>query len=186
MFLKKDRSRRIKNIWREFTVNPEQIKLQSFFRKFIKENWRSGGIWFLEGFLVFLFLIACVTPVQEYLGGQASGDVDCVMLVLIGALGPAIAYMRIQPYTLYMENQKNRTIVDLLKYYPINRKEIKKMKTVYMIRFMAKLLPICILLQIPVTIWEYKTISWINVIFVVTAAFIWPIIWGMMAIWTEK
>lgn len=186
MFLEKDRKIKMKRLWREMIANPEQKKIQKFFKDFIKDNWRSGGVWFLQGLFVFLFLIACMMPVQEYFGGATEEQVDRIMLVVVGALGPAIAYMRIQPYTLYMENQKNRTMFDLLKYYPVDRKEIKKMKTFYMIRFMAKLLPICILAQIPATIWEYGTFTWINVVFISVAVFVWPVIWGIIVIWTEK
>lgn len=165
-------------------MSPEQTKVREFFKRFIQTNWRSAGMWFVEGFMVLIFLIACVMPVQEYISGEA--DLDRVMYVFYAFLGPAIAVLRVQPYTNYMENQKGRQIFDLLKYYPVEKKEIKKMKTMYMLKFMAKLLPVCMIAQVPATLWSYGPFTWINVLFIIAVAFVWPVLWGLVAIWTER
>lgn len=165
-------------------MNPEQIKVREFFKRFLRTNWSSMSMWLLEGFMLLMFLIACAMPVQEYISGEA--DLKGVMSVFLGVLGPAIAVLRVQPYTNYMENQKGRHIFDLLKYYPVEKKEIKKMKTVYMLKFMAKLLPVCIVAQIPATLWSYGPFTWMNFMFIIAVAFVWPVIWGLVAIWTER
>lgn len=164
-------------------MNLEQIKVRDFFKRFLHTNWKSAGMWFFEGFMVFIFLIACMMPVQEFMGGE---EIDRIMFVFLGALGPAIAVLRVQPYTNYVENQKGRQIFDLLKYYPVDKKEIKKMKTMYMLKFMVKLLPACIVAQIPATFWGYGTFTWMNFVFIIGVAFVWPVIWGLVAIWSER
>ena len=164
-------------------MNLEQIKVREFFKRFLHTNWRSAGMWFFEGFMVFMFLIACAMPAQEYMGGE---EIDRIMFVFLGALGPAIAALRVQPYTNYMENQKGRQIFDLLKYYPVDKKEIKKMKTMYMLKFMVKLLPACIVAQVPATLWGYGTFTCMNFMFIIAVAFVWPVIWGLVAIWSER
>ena len=103
-------------------MNPEQIKVRDFFKRFLHTNWRSAGMWFFEGFMVFIFLIACMMPIQEYMRGEAGEEIDRIMFVFHGAIGPAIAVLRVQPYTNYTENQKGRQIFDLLKYYPVDKK----------------------------------------------------------------
>lgn len=164
-------------------MNLEQIKVREFFKRFLHTNWRSAGMWLFEGFMVFMFLIACAMPAQEYMGGE---EIDRIMFVFLGALGPAIAALRVQPYTNYMENQKGRQIFDLLKYYPVDKKEIKKMKTMYMLKFMVKLLPACIVAQVPATLWGYGTFTCMNFMFIIAVAFVWPVIWGLVAIWSER
>lgn len=167
-------------------MNSEQTKVREFYKRFLHTNWRSVGMWFVEGFMVFMFLIACAMPAQEYMGGEASEEIDRIMYVFLGFLGPAIAALRVQPYTSYTENQKGRQLFDLLKYYPVDKKEIKKMKTMYMLKFMVKLLPACMIAQIPATLWGYGTFTWMNFVFIIAVAFVWPVIWGLAAIWTER
>ena len=165
-------------------MNPEQRKVREFFKRYQNKDTKSWATWFLICFFVFIMLIACVVPVQAYTEVKDSGD--AILLVMLTFVGPAVACMRIQPYTMYMENQKGRQIFDLIKYYPIDKKEIKKMKTIYMIRFMTKLLPFCMLAQIPATIYDYGKLSVLNFLYILAIAFVWPVIMGMFAIWTER
>jgi len=167
-------------------MNVEQIKVREFYKRFLHTNWSSTSMWFYEVLMVFIFLIACMIPAQEYIGREASEEIDRIMCVVLGALGPAIACLRVLPYTMYTENQKGRAIYDLLKYYPVEKKEILKMKTMYMLKFMAKLLPVCVVAQIPATLWGYGTFTWMNFVFIIAVAFVWPVIWGLVAIWSER
>lgn len=165
-------------------MDSEQIKVREFFKRFQNADTKSWVAWFFVGLGVLFMLIGCVGPAQAYM--DTKDESNTIMLVILAYVGPFIAYMRIQPYIMYMENQKKRTFFELLKYYPIDKKEIKKMKTEYMIKFLVKLLPFCMLAQIPATIYDYGAVSIINFIYIIVVAFIWPVICGLAFIWLEQ
>lgn len=173
-----------KNMWKGIVMNPEQIKIREFFKKLYSIDYKNWAAWFMLGLCVLFMLIGCVGPVQAYM--EAKDSSDTIMLVILAYVGPFIAYMRIQPYTMYMENQKKRTFFELVKYYPVDKKEIKKMKTEYMIKFLVKLLPFCMLAQIPATLYDYGAVSIINFLYIIVVAFIWPVICGLAFIWLEQ
>ena len=165
-------------------MNPEETKVKEFFEKLKKIDMNSWASWFFVGLGLLFLVIGCAAPAQAYL--DIEDEAGKLMLVIISFTGPLTAYMRINQFTVYTENQKGRTILDLVKYYPINKKEIKRYKIVCMTKFMAKVLPICMLAQIPATLYDYGSISIINFLYIFVAAFVWPVVFNVIGIIFEK
>lgn len=165
-------------------MNPEETKVKDFFEKLKKINTNSWASWFGVGLCLLFLVIGCVAPVQAYLEGK--DDVDYLMIVIVSLVAPLTAYMRINALTLYTESQKGREILDIVKYYPISRKEIKKYKIICMTKFMAKVLPICMLAQIPATLYDYGKLSIINFLYIFAAVFVWPLVLNVIMIIYEK
>ena len=165
-------------------MNPEEIKVNRFFDKLKKIDTNSWASWFFVGLCLMFLVIGCAAPAQAYL--EAKDNEGFLMIVIVSFVGPLTAYMRINPLTVYTENQKGRTILDLLKYYPVNKKEIKKYKIICMTKFMAKVLPFCMLAQIPATLYDYGQLSVINFLYIFLAVFVWPVLFNVVSIIFEK
>ena len=162
----------------------EKIKVNKFFDNFKKIDPNSWASWFFVGLCLLFLVLGCAAPAQAY--WEAKDDGDFLMIIIVSMVGPLTAYMRINSLTLYTENQKGREILDLLKYHPIDRKEIKKYKIICMTKFMAKVLPFCMLAQIPATLYDYGKLSIINFLYIFVAVFAWPIIFNIVGIIFEK
>ncbi len=165
-------------------MNTEEIKVKEFYNRFKKIDPNSWASWFFVGLCLLFLVLGCAAPAQAYL--EAKDDGDFLMIVIVSMVGPLTAYMRINSLTLYTENQKGREILDLLKYHPIDRREIKKYKIICMTKFMAKVLPFCMLAQIPATMYDYGKLSVINFIYILVATFVWPILFNVIGIIFEK
>lgn len=162
----------------------EKIKVKRFFDDWKKIDTNSWASWFFVGLCLLFLVIGCVAPVQAYI--EAKDTSDFLMVVIVSMVAPLTAYMRINSLTLYTENQKGRDVLDLLKYHPVDRREIKKYKIICMTKFMAKVLPICMLAQIPATIYEYGKLSILNFLYIFGAIFVWPVILNIAGIIFEK
>lgn len=165
-------------------MKTEETKVREFFEKLKKIDMNSWAAWFFVGLGILFLIIGCAAPAQAYF--EAGDEVAVLMAVIVSFVGPFTAYMRINPFTVYTENQKGRTILDLVKYYPINKREIKKFKIFCMAKFMAKVLPFCMLVQIPATLYDYGKLSIINFIYIFVLAFAWPVILNIVGIAFEK
>ena len=165
-------------------MNPEEIKVKDFYEKLKKINANHWASWFFVGLCLLFLIIGCFAPAQAYF--EAKDDVDFLMIMIASLVGPLTAYMRINWLTLYTEEQKGRAILDILKYYPVNRKEIKKYKIICMTKFMAKVSIVCMLAQIPATLYEYGSLSFINFLYIFVVAFAWPVVFNVSIIIHEK
>lgn len=165
-------------------MNAEETKVREFFKKFQKIDTNSWAAWFFVGLGLLFLVIGCTAPAQAYL--DIEDEAGKLMLVIISFVGPLTAYMRINPLTVFTENQKGRTIFDLVKYYPIDKKEIKKLKIIRMTKFMVKVLPFCMLAQIPATLYDYGTLSINNFLYIFVLAFVWPVVFNVVGILIEK
>ena len=136
---------------------------------------------FGTGMCVFFFLLFCMFPVQEF----SEGDFGA-MIFLGTVVGPLAGKLRIHPYSVYMQEQKNICMTEFLKYHPIDPKEVKKLRIFYLVRFMGKLLPFCLLAQIPVTILDGYDLNWLNFMYIFFVAFVYPVGLNVLSICLEK
>ena len=165
-------------------MNPEETKVNAVYDRFKKVNVNGWASWFFVGLCLLFLVIGCMAPAQAYL--EARDDGDLLMVVIVSLVAPLTAYMRINALTLYTEGQKGREILDILKYYPVDKREIKKYKILCMIKFMAKVSVVCMLAQMPATLYEYGRLSIINFLYIFVAVFAWPIVLNMIMIIREK
>ena len=153
-------------------MNKEQSKVNKFFRKFTNGTINNTLSWFGAGGCIFVLIVASVLPIQlllEDLHGNAS------LLLLMVICGPLAGSLRIMPYESYGTSPNNRKVSDILKYHPIQQTKVKKLKFLVLVRFMAKVAVVCMFMQIPVTLYEYGGLSWINFIYIVVTAFLYPV-----------
>lgn len=170
-------------------MTEEQKKVRKFYKDL--QGWKADtiGTWIGAGLLVMFMLIGCAIPAQEMLAG-VGGDVDTFGWIMVLIFGPLAGFLYLRPYTsvtemVYTNQAKNVRIIDKLKYLPIDLKEIRKMKITYLLKFYAKIAPFCMLLQALTSLDSYKEVTWMNVIYVLLMAFVWPVVANLPMIISE-
>ena len=162
-------------------MGEEQKNVRKFFEKFVGKSVNYTLSMFGVAMCVFFLLLFCMFPIQ----GLLKEDVRA-LLFLGAVVGPLAGQLRIQPYSMYAIEQKAMQIAEILKYHPIDPKEVKKMRIFYVVRFMGKLLPFCMLAQIPITIFDGHTLSWMNFVYIFLVAFVYPVGVNVISIVLEK
>lgn len=171
-------------------MTEEQKKVRKFYKDF--QGWKvdTVGTWIGAGFLVLLLVISCSIPAQEMLQG-GSGDAGVLGWIMALMFGPLAGFLYLNPYMTYTEmvstNQpKTVRIIDKLKYLPIDLKEIRKMKVTYLMKFFAKIAPVCLILQILTSLYSYGKFTWVNVVYILALAFVWPVVANLPMILAER
>ena len=148
----------------------EETKIEEFFDRLLKNSMAKVGSWVLTGIFLFLIMILCLLPAQEILA-EDGWLMPAALLVMLTYL---MLTFRSRLYDQYNENQKSRFMTDILKYHPINRKEVWKHKIKKLVTFLAKVTGVGLVLQIVVALIAYQTISWLNFFYIIVYMFIFP------------
>lgn len=147
-------------------INMEQVKAEKFFNRLWDKSVSKAVSWFLIGILLFVGLWLCMIPAQDVM---AEDKYLSWGLIFLSAMAAAA---RVSPYQQYTENQKSRKISDILKYYPISKKAIWKIKMKHLCIFQAKVTGAGLIIQIAASLIAYKTVTLENVIYIVFNLFI--------------
>lgn len=154
-------------------MNPEKVKVEKFFYRLLDKSVTKAVSWFLIGIFVFVIIGLCMIPAQEiYSGAEDSPSLMSFVLLILSVM---MVSTRISPYIQYTENQKSRTMIEILKYYPISKKEICKFKMNTMCIFLAKVAGVGLAVQLVSSFIAYQTISWMNFVYILLNIFIIPV-----------
>jgi len=164
-------------------MNSEQKLTREFFDKLIKKESYTTGCWLLVGVMTMIQVLLFILPVQEMLNDL---DESFPLIFLMILCGPMAAYFRILPYQAYGMQPNHRNMADIIKYYPINRAEKKKMEIFYTIRYMAKVTLVSMIVQLVISFFAYGEVSWMNIAYVIVVAFVYPVILNMLSIYFER
>ena len=164
-------------------MNPKQKQTREFFDRLIKNETYTTGCWILLGVCTSILVLLYFLPAQEMLV-DIKESVSLLLLMVI--CGPSAAYFRILPYHAYGNQPNHHLMSELIKYHPVDRVEKKKMELFYTIRYMAKVAGVCMFMQIFVSLFAYGKISWINIVYVLVGAFVYPVLLNALSIYFEK
>lgn len=147
----------------------EEAKVENFFDRLWKNSMAKVASGFLTGIFLFLIMILCLLPAQEI-----HAEEEWLIPATLVMLTYLMLSFRSRLYDQYNENQKSRFMTDILKYHPINRKEVWKHKTKKLVTFLAKVTGVGLVLQIVVAVIAYKSISWLNFFYIIVFMFGFP------------
>lgn len=150
-------------------MNDEQRKVRKFYKEFLSWKAENIGVWIGAGFIEVLFAVMMMIPYQEMLHDPGL----FVFPVLFGWLGPML-YLK--PYQTFAEGQQQCSIYEKIKYLPIDLKEIRKMRVVYLASFVGKIFPIMMILQLLCAYWSFKEITIANIIYAIGMGFVLPVL----------
>lgn len=165
-------------------MNVEQQKVRKIYKALSRNGLQFVLCWIKIGSVMFIHLLFYMIPFQLLLN-KAEGSFVPFWMTLTGV---AIGNLRIHPFEGYTENSKRRKFSEILRYYPIDRKEVKKMKLFYVARIMAKVSVVSLLVQLYFTHIEdsVQGISWENFVYVFMMSFVVPVVWNAIYIHFEK
>lgn len=147
-------------------MNLEEVKVEKFFERLWNKSISKAVSWFLIGILLFIGLWLCMVPAQDVL---AEDKYLSWGLIFLSAMAAAA---RVSPYQQYTENQKSRKMIDILKYHPVSKRAIWKVKMKSLCAFQAKVAGIGLVIQIISSLIAYKTVTFDNIIYIVFNLFI--------------
>jgi len=146
-------------------------RVKKFFDKLYDKSVLKSVSWFLNGIFLFLMMLISMMPIQEIL---AEEDSPLLMPGVLTMLSFMLVNTRTMPYKQYGENQKSRTMREILQYHPVSKKALWKYKMSDLTSFLGKVTGVGLVLQLIVTFIAYKTISWMNFVYIVTCVFLLP------------
>ncbi len=155
-------------------MNSEKIKVEKFFNRLWDKSVSKAVSWCLVGLFIFLIMLLCMMPAQGLLG--EAEDSLWLMPGVLTMLSFMMIYFREIPYNQYTENQKSRFMSEILRYHPINKKEIQKSKNLKMVSFLGKVTGAGLVLQIVVSLIAYQSISWLNFFYIIVFVFGFPVV----------
>ena len=147
-------------------INLEQVKAEKLFNRLWDKSVSKAVSWFLIGILLFIGLWLCMIPAQDVL---VEDKYLSWGLIFLSAMAAAA---RVSPYQQYTENQKSRKISDILKYYPISKKAIWKIKMKHLCMFQVRVTGVGLVIQMIASLIAYKTVTFENIIYIVFNLFI--------------
>ena len=155
-------------------MNSEKIKVEKFFKRLWDKSVSKAVSWFLVGLFIFLIMLLCMMPAQGLF--VETEDSPWLMTGVLTMLSFMMVYFREMPYNQYNDNQKSRFMGEILRYHPINKKEIWKNKILKMVSFLAKVTGVGLVLQIVVSLIAYQSISWLNFFYIIVYVFGFPVV----------
>lgn len=164
-------------------MDHEQKEIREFFDKLTKNETYTTGCWILVGMMSVILEMLFFLPAQELL---VDVDESFPLIILMVLCGPVAAYFRIMPYQAYGTQPNHRMIAEIIKYHPVNRAQKKKMELFYTIRYMAKVTIVGMVIQLSMALFVCKSISWINIAYVLVVAFVYPVVLNVFSIYFEK
>jgi len=163
-------------------INQQQI-IRSFYKEFLSYRAESIGNWIGAGFCQVFFWLCIAIPVQEVL---AEGEADRIMIILGMALGWLPSFLYLCPYIAYKEKGQDCSICAKLMYLPVDIREVQKMRLIYLTKFIIKLFPVSLVLQMLTSWYSYGEISWLNIGYVIVAAGLWPWVLNAPVAWFSR
>ena len=165
-------------------MNPEQSKVRKIYTELSRKGTSFVFCWIVIALLMLMHLVYNFVPVQLLLEDWDGNIIPFWMTIT----GVAIGNLRIYPFEGYTENAKKRKFSEILKCYPIDRKEVKKMKLFYVVRIMSKVSVVSLFVQLYFTHIEDSVpgISWENFVYVFLMSFVVPVAWNAVYIHFEK
>lgn len=160
-------------------MNAEQIKVRKFYKDFWSWKADNVGMWLGAGIIEVLFVIMMMIPYPEM-----QTDMSFVVLPLMfGFFGPMLYLV---PYITFREGQNSVSIYEKLKYLPIDYREIKKMRVINLVFWVAKIFPIILICQLFFTYFGYGAIHVEDVIYTILMGLVWPIVSNLPYAWFSK
>lgn len=101
-------------------------------------------------------------------------------------VGPIMGYLRILPFQTFNMNQKTTAIREILKYHPIDKKIIRKVKIEKLIKFMFKVVIVSMVICIFRCWVKGYGVSWFDLLCIFVLSFIWPVLVNAVAIYVER
>ena len=154
----------------------EELKAKKYYERLYNKSIKKTGVYAVIWIMVFLSVITYMMPAQFFLDSEATGESPLLMPAMLTIYSFVIVSMRATLFREYVEGQKARRMVEILKYHPISKRAMWKEKIKAHLSFMGKLTAVALVLQSVITLFAFKELSWINFVYILLCVFVIPMI----------
>lgn len=159
-------------------MNSEQMKVRKFYKEFLTWSADNIGVWIAAGFMEMFYLAMMAIPYEEVL----EEGVFVLFPMMLGFFGP---YFYLNPYIAFREDTKTYSIYERIKFLPVDFREIQKMRVIYLAKFVVKIAPVIILIQLLTTNFSHG-ITVESVVYAVFCGLVWPLLSNLPVAWFSK
>ena len=159
-------------------MNSEQMKVRKFYKEFLTWSADNIGMWIVAGVMEVFYFAMMAIPYVEMI---EEGALALFPLVL-GFAGP---YFYLNPYLVFREDTKSYSIYERIKFLPVDFREIQKMRTIYLAKFVVKTAPAFILIQLLTTHFSYG-VTVESLVYAVLGGLVWPFLSNLPIAWYSK
>ena len=160
------------------TMNSEQRKVREFYKNLLSLSAENVGMWFVAGFFEFICFVMMAVPYQEMLE-------EGPLMVIPMMFGSFAAYFYLCPYLTFREGAKSVSIYERIKYLPVDYREIQKMRSIYLAKFVLKTFPAMLVVQLLTTLFSYE-ITMANILYAVGVSLLLPLLINLPVAWFSK
>ena len=169
-------------------IEKEKKVIKEFFAQFGEYNTFIIGLsWSaIAIFLAFQFFTA-LGGFETMIRAMILYDADFSASFVLGLfVGPTMGYFRIMPFQTFLMNQKYVSIREVLKYHPIDKNVIRKVKLEKIVKFMQKITSASLAIYL-LSCWiKGCGVSWFDLLCIFVLSFVWPVLVNAVAIYMEK
>lgn len=159
-------------------MNSEQKKVRTFYKEFLTWSADNIGIWIAAGFMEIFYFVFMAIPYGEMIK-------EGVFILFPLMCGFAGAYFYLNPYLVFREDTKYYSIYERIKFLPVDFREIQKMRTIYLAKYVIKIAPAMVLVQLLTSKFSYE-ITWECVVYAIFCGVIWPFLSNLPIAWFSK
>lgn len=148
-------------------------RVDKFYKRLFTCKTEHEGMLMAAVLMEVFFMVIALVPFQELVNDADTAGICGMMGGMFGCLAPG-AYLK--SYVYFKDGNKESSITDKLKYLPVDVREFRKARLVYLVKFVSICFGIAFFLQMLTSVFTYYSIIWQNVCYIVVLAFIWPIV----------
>lgn len=151
-------------------------------REFDKELFSYTGqvAWFLPGIFSFVLIILMIIPVQEAVHSSIAIWPNFFMLATWST------YFLLLPYVSVTDSvtpqKKTRSTYAKLKYLPVSKKQYRRVRMEYLLRYLWKVTLIGLVVQCTAAAAVLKSVTVWNVLYVVGILLVYPLLLGRLVL----
>ena len=161
----------------------QEQKIEQFFEEYYRfKKWDKQSSDVVAGVFVFIQIVLMIFPIQIlYTEENRFG-----LLLLLGTFGIYAPLYYMLPYRLLKEGKQKTMVWQKLKYLPVELESLKKWRIRLLVRFVGKVFLACLVIQLLFSLIAFHRISWVNIVYVVIAGFVIPLLVNVSGILLEK
>lgn len=159
-------------------MNSEQKKVREFYKEFLTWSADNIGMWIAAGFMEVFYFAMMAIPYEE----MAEEGALALFPLVLGFLGP---YFYLNPYLVFREDTKSYSIYERIQFLPVDFREIQKMRVIYLAKFVVKIAPAIILIQLLTTGFSYG-ITAESIVYAIFCGLVWPFLSNLPVAWYSK
>ncbi len=168
-------------------IKDQQSIIDDFYKEHFTYDISNIGCWIVAGLFGFVQIIFSAVPVQQML--KEGGDDEFLGILAFLTIFPVFFYL--EPFIIGQErygagNGRVKRLYSVIKYLPVSVKALRKYRFKKMLGFALKLLLICSILQIGISLLVFHRITWQNLAFLSIYDFLLPVAVGAAKVYFNK